>query len=96
MTMGKSKALVAWATGVYYMTIDTDSGMTRIVQSVVWDSSSLNDNIGTKRRVGNAANELILQSTVLSVCRVVGREFTGVGKPHNKPEGEDVNLGMTR
>ena len=92
MTMGKSKALVAGATGMYHMTIATDSGMVRTVQRVVWDSSSLNDNIGTKRRVGNAAKELILQSTVLFVCRVVGMEFTGVGKPHDKPEGDDVNL----
>ena len=49
-------------------------------------------NIGTNRRVGIAANELILQSTVLCMCRVVGMEFTGVGKPHDKPEGDDVNL----
>ena len=40
MTMGKSKALVAGATGVHHMTIATDSGMARTVQSVVWDSSS--------------------------------------------------------
>ena len=45
------------------------------------------------RRVDNAVNKLILQSTVLFVCRVVGREFTGVGKPHDKPEGDDVNVG---
>ena len=92
MTMGKSKALVAGATGMYHMTIATDSGMARTVQSVVWDSSNLNGNIGTNRRIGNDANELILQSTILFVCRVVGREFTGVGKPHDKPEGDDVNL----
>ena len=44
------------------------------------------------RRVGITANELILQSTVLFLCRVVGMEFTGVGMPHDKPEGDDVNL----
>ena len=81
---------------MYHIAIATGSGLPRAVQSVVWDSSSLNDNNGTNRRVGNTANELILQSTVLCMGRVVGREFTGVGKPHNKPEGEDVNLGMTR
>ena len=43
-------------------------------------------------RVDKGVNDLILQSTVLFVCRVVGREFTGVGKPHDKPEGDDVNL----
>ncbi len=40
MTMGKSKALVAGATGMYHIAIATDSGMARTVQSVVWDSSS--------------------------------------------------------
>ena len=44
------------------------------------------------RIVDNAVNDLILQSTVLCMCRVVGMEFTGVGKPHDKPEGDDVNL----
>ena len=93
MTMGKSKAfLVAGATGMFHIAIATDSGLARTVQLAVWDSSSLIGNIGTNRRVGIAANELILQSTVLFVCRVVGREFTGVGKPHDKPEGDDVNL----
>ena len=24
------------------------------------------------------------------VCRVVGMQFTGVGRPHDKPEGDDV------
>ena len=63
--MGKSKALVAGATGMYHMTIATDTGLPRSVQLVVWDSSSLIGNIGTNRRVGIAANELILQSTIL-------------------------------
>ena len=85
MTMGKSKALVAGATGVHHMTIATDSGMARTVQSVVWDNSSW-------RATLDPTGELILQSTVLCMCRVVGMEFTGVGKPHDKPEGDDVNL----
>ena len=65
---------------MYHMTIATDSGVARTVQLVVWDSSSLIDNIGTGRRVGKAANELILQSTILFLCRVVGMEFTGSGE----------------
>ena len=53
----------------------------------------MNSNIGTTGElVDNAVNDLILQSTVLFLCRVVGMEFTGVGKPHDKPEGDDVNL----
>ena len=52
----------------------------------------MESNIGTKWRVDNDVNDLILQSTILFECRVVGMEFTGVGKPHDKLEGEDVNL----
>ena len=48
MTMGKSKVLVAGATGMCHMAIATDPGLARTVQSVVWDSSSWNDNNGTK------------------------------------------------
>ena len=38
--MGKSKTLVAGATGMCHMAIATVSGLARNVQSVVWDSSS--------------------------------------------------------
>ena len=40
MTMGKSKALVAGATGMYHIAIVTDSGLARSVQLVVWDGSN--------------------------------------------------------
>ena len=77
---------------MYHMAIVTDSGLARTVQLVVWDSSSLNGNNGTNRRVGNTANKLILESTVLCMCRLVGMEFTGVGKPQDKPKGDDDKL----
>ena len=57
MTMGKSKALVAIATGMYHMIIAIDSGLARSVQSVVWDSSSWIATLEYNRRVDNAVNK---------------------------------------
>ena len=54
-----------------------------LVEVQYWNTTGLLTTLSTTRP---------LQSTVFCVCRVVGREFTGVGKPHDKPEGDDVNL----
>ena len=59
---------------------------------VLWKQLLQECSIGYNRRVDIRVSKLILQSTVLCVCRVVWKEITGVGMPRDKPAGEDVNL----
>ena len=59
---------------------------------VLWKQLLQECSIGYNRRVDSTVNKLILQSTVLFVCRVVRKDITGVGMPRDKPAGEDVNL----
>ena len=59
---------------------------------VLWSSSSRSAVLDTTGELTVYVNELILQSTVLFVCRVVWKDITGVGMPRDKPAGEDANL----